>query len=347
MIKIIKNTKGRLTAFLFVLLMFNQAYATEALVESYYRIAYDFLKAGEFDDADYNIDLALQIDKNHAPSNIIKGVIITERYNGEPIREHITEYLENELKRSLKYFNRALAVDDNILYRIMRAYAYYNLSIYQDCVEEISYVTQYAEPEDMDDKLRANLYQIAARCDYYLDNYQAGLKKVNKAIKLNNQDNYSYNIRAIINIEAGNYADAKEDLINALQLYPDNHMHIYNRGYLKFKTGDYLGARQDVKHSMVLSADRDHKLYYLIAAIEHQLKNNQIALVNVTKAIKLNPKNHVYYNLRGIVKLHLNNIKGAKEDFIKALSLDTSNVVIMKNLEIAEYHENPLRSRLF
>lgn len=97
-----------------------------------------------------------------------------------------------------------------------------------------------------------------------------------------------------------------------------------NKGFelLREKEIDYA---LDVARELQEEQPDSHEAFYLEALVMQQLNQWDISMKAIEKALELADDNAPYYNLRGNVRMQLEKLKEAEEDFDKAIELnDTS-----------------------
>ena len=117
--------------------------------------------------------------------------------------------------------------------------------------------------------------------------------------------------RAAINLEMGNTDRAYTDYCQVLDEDKQNKEALLMRAYIYVLRRDYPAARID--YNRLLEIDR--------ADVEREMKHEDLALVDLEEAIRLNPSSADAYLLRGNIYLTQKKKALAKMDFEKAISL--------------------------
>lgn len=195
-------------------------------------------------------------------------------------------------------------------------------------------------------------------CDYYafralystsrkrnIENYKTALSSalddMTKAINLGCNDAQDYKSRADFYIQIGLTEKAKNDYQKALLILknPSSHWDFSERAGIKTSLEDYKGAISDYTSAIQLdtTCNSCFRLYGLRAHCKAKIQDFVGALADYTKNLQLNSSpsletGEVYCN-RGIVKLNMNNIKGACEDWREA-----SNLGYMKSFDFIKQY---------
>lgn len=114
------------------------------------------------------------------------------------------------------------------------------------------------------------------------------------------------------------------DLTAAISLKHDNLPMLYNiRGDFKTKLGDYRGAIADYTVSLQKSNSHESIASYTGRGSAHALLGEyDNAIVEFTKATKIDPSNAFIYQLRSAARLYNGDKTGARQDIDKARSID-------------------------
>ena len=149
--------------------------------------------------------------------------------------------------------------------------------------------------------------------------------------------------RAAINLEMGNTDRAYTDYCQVLDEDKQNKEALLMRAYIYVLRRDYPAARIDYnrlleidpqsysgrlglatleqKEGKFKEAPEDATLYIARADVEREMKHEDLALVDLEEAIRLNPSSADAYLLRGNIYLTQKKKALAKMDFEKAISL--------------------------
>jgi tetratricopeptide (TPR) repeat protein len=152
-----------------------------------------------------------------------------------------------------------------------------------------------------------------------LEDYQASINDMPKAIKLNPEYSKAYNARGILYIFIYEYNKALEDFDKAIKLGNDI-MTYYNRGVVKYILKQYNESLEDCDYVLEREPDnvkamglKDYTYYYL--------KKHQEALDVLKKAAEID-NDEGTYNMLGETLLELENYSAALEYFNSAINLN-------------------------
>lgn len=185
-------------------------------------------------------------------------------------------------------------------------------------------------------------------------NFNAAIDLITQAIQLDHNNAELYNDRHIFLAILKRYDAAMADLEQAIELDANNATYYYNRAQLRKKMKQFDAALADYNQAIQLKSDYAHALYmraqlYLVnfqkdqealddlervlqitpddddaywmrANIWHQKWEYALAIEDLNKAIAVNPKNPLYYQLRGSIH-SLGEHQKALEDYNRGLAL--------------------------
>jgi len=146
------------------------------------------------------------------------------------------------------------------------------------------------------------------------------------------------------------YEGAIQDCNEIIALSPSNEEYYNERAIVKLFNKDYKGAIAD--YTLVINLDPKSAYEYANRAHAYYcLSDYKNAIIDYDVAILLFPKpsnsfsfnktgNAKFYNLRGLVKQHSGDIKGAIEDYTECITIDPSLVKAYYNRGNAEYETN-------
>jgi hypothetical protein len=138
--------------------------------------------------------------------------------------------------------------------------------------------------------------------------------------KFNNQIELDLAVRfydsGIDHADKGNYVQSIADFTKVVQLNPGVGEAYYNRGisYLKLRSLDQAIA--DFTEYIKLNPNDSRPYAFRASAYSDQGKLKQ-ALADLTKAVEINPKDFGALHNRAVVRFHLKDLKGARNDFNK------------------------------
>lgn len=176
-------------------------------------------------------------------------------------------------------------------------------------------------------------YYISSRVKYRIDQNASALDDINKAIKLEDNINY-YGLRGAILKYLNRYQEALLDFEKIVKSYPKVYRFWENIGDCEFALGDYSEALNSYKKAIFLKKD-NIDLYLKCIRIEFNY-NIRSALVNLNKAVRLDPNNYQVWLLYGMVKGELRKPKDiVLKDLDKAIQLcSDKNIALLQTSKI-------------
>jgi tetratricopeptide (TPR) repeat protein len=147
--------------------------------------------------------------------------------------------------------------------------------------------------------------------------YDDALADFESAIRVNPKSDYGYNNRANIRQFKRDYQNSIADYNEALRLNPNYPEAYSNRGAARQASGDVAGALADFDHSLRLNSEN--------AAARNNLANMLpagMAIEEYNEVIRHEPLNVGAYNNRGLARAYRGDIDGALADYAEALRLD-------------------------
>ena len=191
------------------------------------------------------------------------------------------------------------------------------------------------------------------------NNPKVALEYINKAIELDVNNGNFYAQRALIYKQIANtstydttsmeelfelsrvpYEKEIADLTKALAMnFEPKETLLYERGLAKVEIFEELDAKEDFKTVIDINSNFVEP-YYELAKIEIKQEQYQAAIEHLDKAIELQPDSSILYLSRGEAKEKGGNIKGAKEDYMKAQELNPEDDWAEYHLDCIESSEN-------
>ncbi|GGA07042.1 serine protease [Okeania sp. KiyG1] len=284
-------------------------------------------------------DRAIEAEPDFATAYAERGFVYAKQGN----RQKFTEYLEKALR---------LQPDHGDLYRI-RGNGYFALKEKQKGIDDYDNAIKFSSD------LQASAHQYynwRAQALYHLEDYEAALTDVNKAIELkpnyalyytNRGDAYfkmgekqkaiesynkaisldpesaheRYNVRAQALYQLEDYEAALADYNKAIELKPDHALYYANRGDAYFQIGEKQKAIESYNKAISLDPESAHELYISRGNIFLSLGDYEAALADYNKAIELKPDNALYYGERGALYFQQQKYKEAIANFTEGIRL--------------------------
>lgn len=171
---------------------------------------------------------------------------------------------------------------------------------------------------------------------------QQAVKKCNDDIKIYPKNSFAYFHRARLKIELKDYKGAERDLNSVLLINSDMlSLYLNKTKYTLIKNlnnENNFNKFTFVKPSYNQVYSFYSQIYKTKGLIKYELKDYDSALIDLNKAIRLNPLYIEVYRYRGVVKNDLGDYSGALDDFNKALAVEPDYVQAIKNRGISKYH---------
>lgn len=166
-------------------------------------------------------------------------------------------------------------------------------------------------------------------------NYASALEDMNRAIKLQPQYAGYFINRAYLRYMTDDFQGAFADYDYALQLEPQNTTALFNRGLLRAEVHDNNKAIADF--STVLSIDDlDYKALYNRAMLLAEIEDYDGALKDMNKVIEAFPEFAAAYFLRYDINRRKGDMRSARQDYDKSLSLAKTRVQVSPLLASGE-----------
>ncbi|MDE7410452.1 MAG: tetratricopeptide repeat protein, partial [Paramuribaculum sp.] len=178
---------------------------------------------------------------------------------------------------------------------------------------------------DVDKALSINKNAVNAyvlRADIAINsqkNYAQALEDMNEAIKLQPKYAGYFINRAFLRYKLDDYFGAMSDYDYAIQLDPTNYMAMYNRALLKVEVHDYNRAIDDL-NQVLLMRPHNYRALYNRAVVYRQIGDYEKALADINEVIGAFPDLAAAVFVRGDIK-QAKGDKSANKDFDKALAL--------------------------
>ena len=232
-------------------------------------------------------------------------------------RAYLYEVFLGEEKLALSDYTKAIELDTAFYTPYLnRGDIKYNLKDYTGALSD------YNKALSINPNLE-NAYFGKGRVKMQEGNNKEALLCFENAIKIDpkNYDYYLY--RGLCYEDLGNYNAAIEDYKMAIKIDPSNYKNYIKIGEIKTKQADYESSFIYYTKSEKIKPDFDG-LYSSRGNTYYKMGNYNKALSDFNKAIELKKDPKSYYR-RGLVKMDLNDLKGAEIDFIESIKLDSLN----------------------
>jgi tetratricopeptide (TPR) repeat protein len=230
------------------------------------------------------------------------------------------DYTQN-YSEALKSIDRAIEIqkDDAVLH-IRRGQILQDLKRYADMRDALTKAIAL--------KPSAFAYGMRALSQFFLKNYPTAIADSSKAIELQPNNYWGYNIRGTVYNILGNQQAALADQNKAIEFFPTSEREKFaaylSRGTIRFTTGDTQGAISDYTEIIQGNAEETvlAQAYIGRAMTYAQLQDLPKAIADCTQLIALQPKNILGYYHRGSFYAQLQNYQSAIDDMTKAIEIE-------------------------
>jgi len=267
--------------------------------EDHYNRGIEEGKKGNYDNAIYEFNQALQLRPDYADAFFGRGVAYAHKGNQD---QAIIDY------------NRALQLKPDYpeIYED-RGMEYDRLGNYDQAIADFDHALQL-KPD------YAEAYSSRGLSYGKKGNYDQAIQDVNQAIKLKPDFERAYGVRADVYEHIGDYDRALADYNAAIHLNPQYADAYFGRGITFSLKGDYANAIQDFNQTIILNPDR--AVAYLQRGLAYRAKGDyDLAIADFTQAIQLQSNYAEAYLNRGKEYIREGEIAKARADLQKVLEL--------------------------
>lgn len=214
----------------------------------------------------------------------------------------------------------ALTPNDASLYS-KRGEAYMNKFEYQQAVKDLTQAISLAPTNGF-------YYHQRHMAYYFLHKYELALHDISKAIELKKSspalDIYKqlFSDRGLIYIDMGQYDKAFEDYKKATKIDP-KHWLSYPSSLRVSR--DRFSDCFKFFNKMISLRPKDADVYAARSDFYEELKQYDKAIIDVTKAIELDPNNYWFSYGRGLLYFNMGDLQKAKADFQKLCDMDKAS----------------------
>jgi len=152
-------------------------------------------------------------------------------------------------------------------------------------------------------------------------NYDEAIRCFTEAIRINPNDEISYNNRGFAYDSKDDLEAAMKDYNRAIELNPEDYYPYGNRGVARLISHDVNGAIDDFNRWIHLAPD-DHLAYANRADAYREQRMFEDALSDLNQAIRLKPDYAEYYYSRGYVRHSKGDLEKAFHDLNESIRLD-------------------------
>ena len=176
------------------------------------------------------------------------------------------------------------------------------------------------EIEKINNAFLSNLMMDEGTKFFQLGNFDSAIEKYNAALKLNPENSYVYNNRALAYHNAGNFKAALDDYSILIQLEPNLVNAYVNRGLIYMDLNDYNQALADFNFALsidpnLINAYNNRGLTY------YRMNEYDKALADYRKTLELNPNFAYAHNNIGTLYFSQQKYFEARDEFNKAIAI--------------------------
>mgnify|MGYP000046833035 CR=1 FL=1 len=170
-----------------------------------------------------------------------------------------------------------------------------------------------------------NEYDVAfflrAKCKEHLKDLEGALKDLEKVITLNPSFSNAYNNIGLIKRQLGDSKGAMDAYNLGLKQNGNHAIIYYNRAFLNQENDALISALEDFNSSIKI--DNTNPLAFALRGNllrDSRFDDNENALVDLNRAIELDPENAYFYEIRSQIKDNLGDEKGRQEDMLETFN---------------------------
>lgn len=230
---------------------------------------------------------------------------------------------QQEYKTALENINKALEINpENKNFLIKRGQIKIKLSEYNSAIGDLKMAASNNYPD---------AYYLISQCYSFMNNPDSSIIFLEKYLK-----NYNKKDKSDILLDSA-FVNIKNTLLWD-QLWSENHYSppeiLLQEAKYNFKY-DKLILALEKTNKIIKKYENFDKAYFLKAQILHSGKNYKQAVRFYKKAIKINPREYQYYNLRAESYIELKKYDNAIEDLNKSIELNDLQIEPYYKLALA------------
>lgn len=192
----------------------------------------------------------------------------------------------------------------------------------------------------------ANAHAYLGWVERSLGNSDQAVAQERLAVQVDPGNSFANYTFCMLDLDAGHYTAAINDLETALTSDPLNPLLWATRGQIAEQLDDLPFAQTAFQHA-VENAGGDPQFALLLAsfyAVHQRGIADGTALQAAQEAVSLAPSNALAYDLLGRIQQQLHDLQGAMQSFAQAVALDPTSASIRLHLATIEAIQNDLRS---
>ena len=235
---------------------------------------------------------------------------------------------KRELELAIADYDQIIDHDpNNLVARIRRAFTYAQKKEMDAALADYEKVVEL-DPKNVEAYLgRAGVYLAKGDIDQAIDDYSRALQ-----IHPENVSAYLGRSRAYGRKDESDRAIA--DCNRVIEISPNGDFGYLCRGEAYRDRNDLDRALADFERAVQLNP-KDPRAHLDVASVHQRRDNAELALPSLDEALQLDPNNAGLYFSRGVVRLGVNMLPGAIEDFNRSSELNSKSLYTRLWLEIA------------
>ena len=253
---------------------------------------------------------------------ILLSVIGARSQNAKKLYKSGKEYskLQN-FERAVELYSEAIELNPEFSKAILaRANAYNELSLYEKAASDYENLSELSPTKSE--------YFVEAGSNYFeAKNYQKAIPLLSSAANLDTKNSSIYSLKSKCYFELGNYPEALDEINTALGLEQSDDNY-YQRGLTQSKNKNYAAAKKDLLQSIQINPNNANAYNYLAFA-QFNLNELDQAIKTLGSALQVDNKNKPAYLLRSHIYGQQNKQGEAIRDLSKALSFYPNDTKIL------------------
>lgn len=234
---------------------------------------------------------------------------------------------------SIQYFNQVIRVKPYLAEPyFFRGVAKLNLEDYKGAEEDCTLCLER-------NPFIINAYQARGIARQNLGDYQGAIDDYVEGLRFSPENRTFLINKAIAEAQLKKMDEAEQSFEMLIRLHPSFYNGYLTRGQFYLEKGDTAQALKDMDKAIELDKYLPYA-YAQRAIVKLQYTQDyKDALADMDEALKLDPTSTAFYINRGLIRYHLNDLRGTMSDYDRALELEPGN-------KIARYNRGLLRAQV-
>jgi tetratricopeptide (TPR) repeat protein len=254
---------------------------------------------------------------------------LTAQENKSLIDRALQMVQKDSLPQAEKLYKEAIKASknekDNVKLYCSMALIQRQMRHFPDAADSYTYALK-SEPQSVSILLKRGAIYIAQGLN------STALADYNAALNLQPDNQEALTVRAYILLKRGEYTKARDDY-NHLRLLDSNNFDArFGLALLAQKNKDFRSAMEQL-NTLISEYENNSALYLARANVEMDITHPDLALIDVERAIALDPNVPEAFLLRGDIHLRLRKKALAKQDYLRALKEGASQTEVRPRLQ--------------